>query len=239
MTTGASRTLGNFNVPTSLPVAEFDSVNERVAQRSSGNEDIWYGFASAWNGVAYRMRAALDHERAFTTSVAGATAPPIEERYRQDHDLFGFVVSAVSAIECFYFAANCIGSLLEPGIFPLSKSENLKFYPRDVRDRFLSAFAGGALTGAMQETLSAAQFHQLSDIRNFLAHRGTPPRMHFASTTGPDIPSAIPSNLVALASGWRYNLELSPQCLVPYKIWLEDSLHQLIKAASAFVSTRL
>jgi hypothetical protein len=88
--------------------------------------------------------------------------------------------------------------------------------------------------------LNAARFKQLWDFRNFLAHRGTPPRMHhFASTTGPDIPSAIPSNLVALASGWHYNLELSPQCLVPYKIWLEDSLHQLIKAASAFVSTRL
>ena len=28
--------------------------------------------------------------------------------------------------------------------------------------------------GAMQETLNAAQFNQLRDFRNFLAHRGTP-----------------------------------------------------------------
>jgi hypothetical protein len=86
----ASRTLGSFNVPTSLPSAEFDLVNEWMAKRSSGAEDIWYSFATAWNAIAYRMRSALDHERAFTASVTGSSAPPAEERYRQDYDLFGF-----------------------------------------------------------------------------------------------------------------------------------------------------
>jgi len=63
--------------------------------------------------------------------------------------------------------------------------------------------------------------------------------MHFFGASGPDTPSAIPSNLADLASGWRYDLQLSPQCLVPYKIWLENSLDQLIKAASALTSSRL
>ncbi|MGH7373949.1 MAG: hypothetical protein ACREJY_06960 [Candidatus Rokuibacteriota bacterium] len=234
-----SRTLGTFTAPSSLPLAEFDTVNERVSQRRSGSKDIWHGFASAWNGVAYRMRAALDHEEGFAKSVTNSSAPPPDERYRQDHDLFGFVVSAVSAIECFHFAAHCVGSLLNPTVFPLSTPSNLKFYPTTVRDRSQSAFPGDALTEVMSARLTDLQYGHLNDLRNVLAHRGTPPRMTFLSTTGPDRPSAIPSNLADLASGWRYDLHLSPQCLSPFKGWLENSLHQLVTSASVFVSARL
>jgi hypothetical protein len=234
-----SRTLGTFNVPACLPVAEFDFVNERVSRRGSENKDIWHGFASAWTGIAYRLRAALDHEHSFATSVAHSTAPAPDERYRQDHDLFGFVVSAASAIECFYFAAYRIGSLVKPTDFAPPEPSSLKFYPRQVRDRFQSAFPGEALTEAMRPTLDDAQYGQLSDLRNVLAHRGTPLRAHFLSTSGPDTHSAIPSNLADLASTWRYDFQLSSQCLVPYKIWLENSVHQLMKSAAAFTSTRL
>jgi hypothetical protein len=239
MSAQASRTLGTFNVPDALPALEFDSVNERVARRGSGNDYIWYGFASAWSGVAYRMRAALDHEQVFSASVAHSTAPPPDERYRQDHDLFGFVVSSLSAIECVYFAAYCIGSLLKPTDFPLSKPSSLKFYPPDVSKRFQLAFPGDMLTDAMRAVLGDPEYEQLRDLRNVLAHRGTPPRMHFFSSSGPGIPSAIPSNLADLASTWRYDLQLNPQCLVPYRTWLEGSLDRLIKAAFGFTSTHL
>jgi hypothetical protein len=90
-----------------------------------------------------------------------------------------------------------------------------------------------------QATLDDAHFKQLTALRNFLTHRGTPARLHSLSTGEQDIPSAIPSNLADLASRWRYDFHLSPQCLVPYKVWLENSLAELIRAASAFTSTRL
>jgi hypothetical protein len=185
------------------------------------------------------MRAALDHEQVFSASVALSTAPPPDERYRQDHDLFGFVVSSLSAIECVYFAAYCIGSLLKPTDFPLSRPASLKFYPQDVSKRFQLAFPGDMLTDAMRAVLGDPEYKQLRDLRNVLAHRGTPPRMHFFRTSGPDTPSAIPSNLADLASTWRYNLQLNPQCLVPYRTWLEGSLDRLIKAAFGFTSTHL
>ena len=62
----ASRTLGSFNVPTSLPSAEFDLVNEWMAKRSSGTDDIWYSFATAWNANPCSMYPVIRDRRNFT-----------------------------------------------------------------------------------------------------------------------------------------------------------------------------
>src|SRR5262249_60868565 len=40
-----------------------------------------------------------------------------------------------------------------------------------------------------------SEYAALKDLRDVLAHRGTPPRLHMLATHGPDIPSGIPSNL--------------------------------------------
>lgn len=114
MTALSSRTLGAFHAPAGLPLAEYDAVNEHVAHRAPGNKDVWHGFASAWKGVAYRLRAAQEHAEGFRASiVASSSAPEPNERYRQDHDLFGFVVCALSILECFFFASYCVGSMLD------------------------------------------------------------------------------------------------------------------------------
>jgi hypothetical protein len=239
MSARTSRTLGAFTVPVALPVEEFDFINERMAKKSAGNDDIWYSFATAWNAVAYRMRAALDHENAFAASVAASTAPPPEQRYRQDHDLFGFMVSAVSAIDCFYFAAYRIGAIVQPVVLPPSERSSLKFEARQVASCFERAFPGESLTHTMRAKLDDAKYKELTALRNFLAHRGTPARLHSFSATGPDTPSAVPTNLTDLASNWRYDLPLEPRCLEPYKFWLESSLDGLIKAAAGFVSSHL
>lgn len=67
--TATSRTLGEFQVPAGLPVIEFDVINERVSQQSVGNKTLWHAFASAWNALAYRLRAAQEHCLAFSESV--------------------------------------------------------------------------------------------------------------------------------------------------------------------------
>jgi hypothetical protein len=236
--TAISRTLGEFQVPAGLPVIEFDAINERVSQQSVGNKTLWHTFASAWNALAYRLRAAQEHCLAFSESVGSSSAPPPEERYKQDHDLFAFVACAVSTVECFHFAAYCIGALAAPATFVLSNPSNLKFYPRDVLACFLQAFPNQAITGVMQHCLSSPEYATLTQLRNVLAHRGTPPRQHFMSTSGPDRPSAIPSNLSDLAASWRYDLELNAGCLEPYRAWLDDSVRTLVIGAASFTAIR-
>lgn len=236
--TATSRTLGEFQVPAGLPVIEFDAINERVSQQSVGNKTIWHAFAFAWNALAYRLRAAQEHCSAFSESVATSSAPPPEECYRQDSDLFAFVACAVSTVECFHFAAYCIGALAAPATFVLSNSSNLRFYPSDVLGLFLKAFPNEAITGAMRQCLSSAEYKTLKQLRDVLAHRGTPPRQDFFSTSGPDRPSAIPSNLSDLAASWRYDLELNAGCLEPYRVWLEDSARTLVIGAASFTAIR-
>jgi hypothetical protein len=233
-----SRTLGAFQVPAGLPVTEFDAINERISQQSVGDKTLWHAFASAWNALAYRLRAAQDHCLAFSESVSKSSAPPPEERYQQDHDLFGFVACAVSTVECFHFAAYCIGALVAPATFTFLTASNLKFYPCDVLSRFVQAFPNEAITGAMQRCLSSPEYATLTQLRDVLAHRGTPPRQHFLSTSGPDRPSAIPSNLSDLAASWRYDLELNAGCLEPYRVWLENSVRTLVIGAAGFAATR-
>ena len=235
----SSRTLGGFQVPVGLPVAEFDVVNQLVSQSSTGNKDVWHAFASAWNALAFRLRAAQEHSVAFSTSVAESSGPPPEQRYRQETDLFVFVTSAVSAVECFFFAAHCIGALVTPTVFPVSKPSHLKLYPDHVRNHFVQAYPDDKLTTAMRQSLASSEYATLSDLRNVLAHRGTPPRQHFLSASGPDTPSTIPSNLKDLASNWRYDMALDAQCLDPYGAWLEHTVCTLVVETASFTTTRL
>jgi hypothetical protein len=75
VTPRTTRTRGTFVIPTCLPVDQYDIVNERVAQRSVDKPDLWYAFAAAWNGLAYRTKAALEH--ASTLSASVSTSRPL------------------------------------------------------------------------------------------------------------------------------------------------------------------
>jgi hypothetical protein len=103
---------------------------------------------------------------------------------------------------------------------------------------FEEAFPSEAITGAMQKCLSSAEYETLTQLRNVLAHRGTPPRQHFFSTNGLDRPSAIPNNLKDLAANWRYDMELDAGCLTSYKAWLENSVHTLVMGAASFAAIK-
>jgi len=108
----------------------------------------------------------------------------------------------------------------------------------DVLVRFQKAFPTEAITEAMQRCLSSPEYTTLKELRNVLAHRGTPPRQTFFSTSGPDRPSAITSNLSDLATNWRYDLELNAGCLEPNRVWSEDSVRTLVIGAASFATIR-
>lgn len=159
-----SRTLGDFVVTNALPIEEYDCVSERVSEWSRENETVWFTFASAWNGVAYRLRAAHEHAEAFETSNKVPLVPIPNARYRQDDDLFGFATAAVSAIECFCFAAHCIGALLNPKVFLHSSTTDLKFYPEQVRDRLSAAYPDASLTTKLVNSLAGPNYRWLRDF---------------------------------------------------------------------------
>lgn len=239
MANASSRTLGALILPHGFPAAEFDDINGRVARKAGTDLNAWLGFASAWNGVAFRLRGALDHASTLRKTLASSSAPPPEDRFRQDHDLFGFFTSSVSAVECFCFAAHCIGSLLRPKDFPLQGPGQLRFRAKELKDRYKVHFPNDALTRELDAALESGEYAQAVELRNVLAHRGTLSRRHFMSTSGPDTPSAIPSNPAELASAWRYDMHLAPSALDPIADWLEREVSRLVIAAATFVRPRM
>jgi hypothetical protein len=144
MDTNRSISLGKFDAPAAFPAAEYDAVNDSLAKYSQTTSGAWRSFSSAWIGIPYRWRAAHEHSQEFIDSIRRSSSPEENERYRQDHYLFVFVTSALSAFECFYFAAHCFGSIANSGAFPLAKARDLNFYPRDVAAKFESGARQGS-----------------------------------------------------------------------------------------------
>lgn len=228
------RTTGMI-APPGFNSADYNAVNVKVAGRDSG--DVFKHFAAAWNAVPYRFRAALEHETRLTASLGRNTAPQPEERFAQDHDLFGFANSAISTVECFFFAMHCVGAMADPKGFPLTRDEDLNFKPDKVAQRFTSAFGTDPLAGALQACLWSAEWKRLKDFRITLFHRGTFLRRHSLGGEGPA--SAIAANPKALAGTWAYTLALDATTTAPLVAWLVSTLNNLLAEGRSFADRRL
>jgi hypothetical protein len=228
ITTGIIQPPG-FNGPV------YDAVNQVVSARAP---NIWRTFALAWIAVSYRYKAALEYELRFTASIAQSSGPDYEERFRQDHDLFGFVVCAVSVIECLHFAAYCIASVPSPTDFPLMTAKDLKFFAEDVGLRLVRAFPVDRLALVSQRVLNSPEFARLKEWRIVLFHRGTPPRVIALSTSGQQ-PASIPDNLRDLSINWAFTLPLDASTGPGLVTWLKREVDELIRATEEFATRYL
>jgi hypothetical protein len=104
-----------------------------------------------------------------------------------------------------------------------------------------SEFPQDPLTPSMLNCLSASEMSELTNLRNALAHRGTPPRHHFVSlgSVVEDRSSAIPSNPKQLAQDWSFDFPLDPTCLNPFLYFVDRQLRLLIEGAAVFARHRI
>lgn len=204
--------------------------NTHPAQRKS--------FSLGWNGLAYRYKALVDYDEEFTTSVKTSNAPPPEERYRQSKALLGFFVNALSTIECFFFSAYCMASILEPSEFPISRSKDLRFCPKQVAPKFNTNFPDDYISIKMRECLDEHDYKEIKDIRDVLTHRGMLPR---AFDIGGDHNGMVtmPANIKEPSDQWQFDLSVDEQTTASRRKWLCDALKELIIAADDFCNRRL
>lgn len=232
-----------LELPSEFDVTKYDSVNERAAKIANPNipseptkKNAWHAYASAWNGVAFRLRATVDYHEEFTRSIVKTTSPGGDERYIQERALFGCVVSALSSIECFFMAAFGLGAALAPFSFLLYKPEHLVKYPRGVASCFLAGFPTAPFSEQLVGIANSSQLQALDDLRNSLAHRGVLPRRHYLSTNR-DTPSSIPVNPKALAEDFSYTAHLSDQTTSTHSRWLLETLNSLVRGLDDFLAT--
>jgi hypothetical protein len=78
-----------------------------LAQRRAGFKEISLRLSISRQDIYWRIRAADDYAHDFQRV---SSKPVNEERYYQETKaLFGFFTSALSALECFFFAAYFVG----------------------------------------------------------------------------------------------------------------------------------
>lgn len=224
--------------PPGFNAAAYDAVHRQVSNLNLGATNEWYLYGSGWNAVVYRYRAALEHEERFTSLVSVSASPRPEDRYAQENALFGFIVSAASAIEAFCFAVNFLGGFAKQPAFAVSRSKDLQFVPNEVANRLEAAFPGEPLTVKVREVLSSPEYARINDFRRVLFHRGTPPRLY--NVGDPTKPAAAtPINPRDLPSDWRYAFGVDAQMVRPLRDWLVSALDKLMDSAREFAEKHL
>lgn len=225
-------------MPQSFNSAAHDKVHECLLPYKDNHLSEWMSFGIAWKGVAYRSKAALSYHQRFTDLVRRTTSPASEERFEQEHALFGFFSAALSSLECYYYALYCVGAMQNSAAFPAASPKDLRVYPLNVKDRFLATFPSDPVTAEMQSVIADPMFSEISDIRNVLNHRGVPPR-HFFQGGDKHGKAMAPSNPKDPAAQWAYLFEINDKTTEDRWVWVSGRLFKLLATAEAFCNVRM
>lgn len=227
-----------ISMPPKFPTETYNKVHSCLIKYGNTHVGQRKSFSLGWNGLAYRYRALVDYDEEFTTSVKVSNSPPPEERYKQGKALFGFFVNALSTIECFFYSAYCMASILNPGAFPISRSKDLRFYPENVADKFSTNFPNDCLSIEMRLCLDQPTYKEMKDMRDVLAHRGMPPRAFNCGGERNGM-TTMPKNIKDPSDQWQFDLPVDEQTTVSRRQWLDNMLDGLIGAANDFCNRRL
>ena len=237
--------VAGFDFPNGFDVSSYDQVNERVAKAADPNNattpwkrNAWFSYAAAWNGVAVRLRSAVEYDEEFAGLIAATTAPPHEERYAQERALFGCVAAALSTVECFYMAAYCAAAALAPTSIPLTAAKHLILRPSEVAAAYRVWEPSDPFTNSLASVASATELRALEDLRNTLAHRGLLPRQHYLSTVSV-VPSTVPSNPKALAADFDYKAALGTATTSAHAMWVLNTTSRLVGEFNFFLAARV
>ncbi|WP_156116671.1 hypothetical protein [Massilia sp. 9096] len=235
-----SKTLGDLNLPENFPHLEFDSVNAKMANYAQNPSSNWFMFAAAWNATGYRAIATHKSSARFDELLANSAAS-LELRFLQDHEMFSFFTAALSAIECAFFATYACVSQAFPSDYPIALDKDLRVTPEKIFAKMKAKHGSTAIVNAMKDILSDPQYAELSNFRNYLAHRGILPRKQYAAT-GPgavDLPSDVSGNPTQLASSWIYNFKLVPGCLIPFVDFTDKAIGSIVQQLHDFATVDL
>lgn len=233
----------SIELPSNFDGAAYDAVSPKIARLTSREDGLARSksanqtFASAWNGVGYRIKATLQYDVDFRAALAaGGSGPAGAERFNQERALFGCATSAVSAIDCFYMASYAVAASIPSASFPLDIAKRLKKYPPDVAALFEAGFPGDAFTRLAAEVANSKEFDALKDVRDVLSHRGILLRTHFVMVGGAKPPyAAHPSNPKDPAEDFQYSHTLSDDTTRIHADWTLNTLNSLIPELAAFI----
>lgn len=231
--------------PAGFDVLAYDAVCRTAPLLASPNDgaapwkrNSWFGYASAWNGLAIRLRAAHDYDQQFANLISRPSASAHEDLYLQERALFGCLAASLSAVECSFMSAYCLASAAYPTQFELKTAKDLDRTTARVNAAFERWNPLDPLTCALSQVGASGELKRLADLRNALAHRGLLPRQHNLSTSQA-LPSTVPSNPKDLANDFAYTLPLSPATTAVHTSWVTGSVSLLVQGINSFLAARV
>ncbi len=236
-------TILGFLPPPDFPAETYNKVNECINKYIEKHKASYrvprMHFGLGWNGVGYRYRAMLEYDKEFICSICRSkNFPSHEELYNQEKALIGFFTNAVSVIECFFFSSYCIASIIKPSKFMLEKDANLRFYPNDVKETFISSFKNDHFTEQLISCCEASNYIQMKNIRNVLSHRGIIPRnIHMGGDNNGLI--TMPSNPQSLSNQWKLDFPRDENTTSQFRKWLSNTLNELVESCLDFCTRQL
>lgn len=221
----------HLEMPDDFAYAAYEAVHSRIGPLHESHQPQWIEYATAWSAVANRFRSCAEHDEAFTRSIqTHGDAPQQPERYYQERDLFGFFVTGLSTIEATCYGLVAIGSMLDDVYFPIKKPKNKKaISPERTADRFRTTFPNEGISRTLNETIESQEYDDWKEVRNILAHRGSPGRI-IDRTVG-----AGDAHGDAL---WLNGIPLNAATAPSRREWLTNTIQTLLREADSFTKTK-
>jgi hypothetical protein len=217
--------MADLAMPDDFPVGPFEAILEATRERHESAREAWGKFASGWNALCWRYRAAAEHDEALTRSVhEHGPGPEAEPRYRQEDDLFTFFVAGLSTLEAFAYGMWAMVWASGDAAFALSTEDERKGVTIPAFRRQLERrYPATPLERTVGELVDAenAEYAEWTRLRNTLAHRGAPRRHHVMG--GP--------------TGWA-DVEIGVETTARRREWLSTTLGELLDTAALFTSER-
>lgn len=220
-----------LEVPNNFPVVQYESIHKLIETNKADHQ--FYGhYSGAWNALAYRFHASIDHKDTFIYLIQeyGSTPPP-EERYLQEKTLFDFFSSCFSTFEATFYGLYAIGNFINPTHFPLSSErDQQRVSPLNTYNAYIQAFPNDPMISSLSAFFANPEYQQLREIRNVLTHRTAPGRRMYISIGSEEAP----------ATEWKLNDVPVDESIVESAMSeLSRLLLQLLTAGEDFVKRHI
>jgi len=226
-----------FEPPPDFPGTVHDRIHRRLAPLANTEKHgrTWRQFGLAWAAVAYRFQACADYDAAFRKlfDQLGSNTTGFD-RYRQQRDLYGCVVSACSAIESFYYATYAVGALADSVAFPISTPHAQRdITPVATVRRFRQRYPDDVVVSVLGAVVGDPQWAGLCDLRNVLVHRAAPAKtvgVHLA----PGMGAVTSPARLALSDFHLPDRGFDPQLTKACRNWVAGALDALCDGLDGF-----
>ena len=120
--------------------------------------------------------------------------------------------------------------MLDDVYFPIKKPKNKKaISPERTADRFRTTFPNEGISRTLNETIESQEYDDWKEVRNILAHRGSPGRI-IDRTVG-----AGDAHGDAL---WLNGIPLNAATAPSRREWLTNTIQTLLREADSFTKTK-